>query len=267
MEDTLKDCDNLSERAMREDEAIAAPRKPVFRLENICFSYSRATQNNKKPNKSESTEPRSSTASGQGEGQLFRNLDFALFPGDRIGLCAPNGSGKTTLLRIITGLVRPHTGSIYFQEKSLKTEKDFLQLRRCVGFVLQNADDQLFSPTVLEDVAFGPLNLGFSREEAHAVSLHALDAVGLSGFEHRLTHRLSGGEKKLVCIASVLSMQPEALLLDEPTTGLDREAVDRIVSLLETLGLPRIVVSHDQRFLERVSSSFVTFSDGRLQYA
>ena len=234
----------------------------IFRLEDICFAYVQGARGNTAESGSSGTA--SHSMPGPTGRLLFHNLDFALYPGDRVGFCGPNGIGKTTLLRIITGLVRPHAGRILFKGESLESEKDFLRLRRSVGFVLQNADDQLFSPTVLEDVAFGPLNLGFSRDKAFEVSMHALDSVGLSGFERRLTHRLSGGEKKLVCIASILSMRPKALLLDEPTAGLDKEAVDRMVSLLNNLDLPRIVVSHEQQFLERVSSSFVTLQDGRI---
>ena len=152
----------------------------------------------------------------RGPRRVLQDVSFALAPGQRIGLYGPNGSGKTTLFRCITGLVRPSKGLVRFHGKALHDEKGFHALRCKVGFVLQHADDQLFFPTVLEDVAFGPLNLGLSAAEAGEQARATLQRLGLSCFEQRLTHHLSGGEKKLVALATVLAMDPEALLLDEP---------------------------------------------------
>ena len=132
----------------------------------------------------------------RGPRRVLQDVSFALAPGQRTGLYGPNGSGKTTLFRCITGLVRPSRGLVRFHGKILHDEKDFHALRCKVGFVLQHADDQLFFPTVLEDVAFGPLNLGFSAAEAEEQARATLQRLGLSGFEQRLTHHLSGGEKK-----------------------------------------------------------------------
>lgn len=131
----------------------------------------------------------------RGPRRVLQDVSFALAPGQRTGLYGPNGSGKTTLFRCITGLVRPSRGLVRFHGKILHDEKDFHALRCKVGFVLQHADDQLFFPTVLEDVAFGPLNLGFSAAEAEEQARATLQRLGLSGFEQRLTHHLSGGEK------------------------------------------------------------------------
>ena len=136
-----------------------------------------------------------------------------------------------------------------------------------VGFVLQNADDQLFFPTVLEDVAFGPLNLGMSPDAARERAIETLKSLGMSGFEDRLTHRLSGGEKKMVTLAGVLAMNPEALLLDEPTAGLDARSMVRLTELLHDLPTPRITISHDWDFLERVSSEFCTIADGTVSWS
>ena len=151
-----------------------------------------------------------------------------------------------------------------FHGRALHNEKDFYVLRCAVGFVLQHAEDQLFFPTVLEDVAFGPLNLGLTPEAARARALETLERLGLAGFEQRLTHRLSGGEKKLVSLATVLAMKPEALLLDEPTNGLDNAARERIIQILQTLDTARITISHDWDFLERTSSQYLTIDNGRL---
>ena len=138
-------------------------------------------------------------------------------------------------------------------------------MRRKVGVVLQSADDQLFCPTVLEDVAFGPLNLGLGRDAAREAALAALRSLGLEGFEHRLTHKLSGGEKKLVCLAAVLSMHPEAVLLDEPAAGLDQAAEDRLAGVLKSLPAASLVISHDRDFLRQTVSRVLTIAGGRLE--
>lgn len=196
--------------------------------------------------------------------EVLRDVSFSLEEGRHVGLYGPNGAGKTTFFRLITGLASPDAGTILFHGRPLRTEKDFRELRRKVGLVLQNADDQLFCPTVLEDVAFGPLNLGLTADEAKERAARTLDELGLKNFEQRLTHRLSGGEKKLVSLATVLSMRPEALLLDEPTNGLDPDARERIIAILQQLPTARITISHDWDFLARTSDSYLTIADKRL---
>lgn len=200
----------------------------------------------------------------RGPRPVLRGVSFALAAGQRVGLYGPNGSGKTTLFRCITGLVRPGKGAIRFHGRVLRDEKDFHALRCKVGFVLQHAEDQLFFPSVLEDVAFGPLNLGMSPAEAREQAHATLRRLGLEGFEHRLTHRLSGGEKKLVSLATVLAMEPEALLLDEPTNDLDQEARQRLIDILCELPTARMVISHDWDFLSQVCGEFRTIRDGSL---
>lgn len=200
----------------------------------------------------------------RGPRRVLQDVSFALAPGQRIGLYGPNGSGKTTLFRCITGLVRPSKGLVRFHGKALHDEKGFHALRCKVGFVLQHADDQLFFPTVLEDVAFGPLNLGLSAAEAGEQAQATLQRLGLSGFEQRLTHHLSGGEKKLVALATVLAMDPEALLLDEPTNDLDQDARQRLIDILCDLPTARMVISHDWDFLSRVCGEYRTIREGHL---
>ncbi|WP_300774514.1 ABC transporter ATP-binding protein [uncultured Desulfovibrio sp.] len=195
---------------------------------------------------------------------LLRDMDFCLYPGEHIGLYGPNGCGKTTLLRGITGLHKAARGGVRFEGKLLRSEADFHPLRCAVGFVLQHAEDQLFFPTVLEDVAFGPLNLGLSPDDARQRALETLARLGLDGFADRQTHALSGGEKKLVSLAGVLAMQPQALLLDEPTNALDMSARQRLLDILVGLPTARITISHDWDFLQRVSRRFMTIEDGRL---
>ena len=196
---------------------------------------------------------------------LFEGLDFSLRLGERVGLLAPNGSGKSTLLRLMVGLEKPLQGEVLFQGARVISDADWLGLRRKVGVVLQQAEDQLFCPTVLEDVAFGPLNLGLGREAAEVAALRALQLLGLEEFASRLTHKLSGGEKKLVALATVLSMQPGVLLLDEPAAGLDDTAEARLVDALQTLPAARLVISHDRSFLKKTADRILTIAKGRLE--
>ena len=191
-------------------------------------------------------------------------MSFDFEAGRKIGLYGTNGSGKTTLFHVIMGLVAPSTGRVLFHGAPISGEKQFRALRSEVGLVMQNAEDQLFNPTVLDDVAFGPLNLGLSAEEARERAEETLRELGLAGFGSRLTHRLSGGEKKLVSLATILSMRPSALLLDEPTNGLDPQTRERIIEILGALPTARIIISHDWDFLAQTTTRFMTIKDGRL---
>lgn len=180
---------------------------------------------------------------------VFQDFNFQLLPGQHVGLIGPNGCGKTTMLHLIVGLLRPQKGSVHVFGREVRTEKDFREVRQRVGLLFQNPDDQLFCPTVLEDVAFGPLNQGKTPAEALRIARQTLSRLGLEGFEHRLTYKLSGGEKKLVALAAVLAMQPELLLLDEPTAGLDEPTRLRLIQILNELGTAYMIVSHETDFL------------------
>ena len=215
--------------------------KTILELENIHFSY-------------ETGKP------------VLSNVNFSLQEGEKLGLIGYNGSGKTTLLHIIMGLLKPSSGIIRVLGKQVVSRKDFVEVRRRIGFVFQNADDQLFSPTVLEDVAFGPLNLGKSPKEARMMAMEILEMLNLKGFENRITHKLSGGEKKLVSLATVLVMQPKALLLDEPTTGLDEDAWFRIQSLLNHLDIGAVIVSHEYDFLAGTTRKIYSITGGRIVF-
>ncbi|MGO9580826.1 MAG: energy-coupling factor ABC transporter ATP-binding protein [Desulfobaccales bacterium] len=199
--------------------------EPLIELQNITFTYPGAPQ------------------------PVFQDFHYKLLPGEHIGLIGPNGSGKTTLLHLIMGLLRPQAGSIIVLGREVKGEKDFVEVRRKVGLLFQNADDQLFCPTVLEDVAFGPLNQGKSAEEAICIARETMERLGLHGFEDRVTYKLSGGEKKLVSLATVLAMEPQLLLLDEPTAGLDENTKHRLMHILQDLSIAYMIVSHEQDFL------------------
>jgi cobalt/nickel transport system ATP-binding protein len=195
---------------------------------------------------------------------VLDRIDFNFTKGDRIGLVAPNGSGKTTLFHVIMGLLKPSSGTIEIFGKERRKEKDFTGIRHRIGLLFQDADDQLFSPTVIEDVAFGPLNLGKSKQEALDISRQTLDYLGLSGFENRITFKLSGGEKRLVSLATILAMQPEVLLLDEPTNALDASMKSRLISILQGLDLSYILISHAFDVLSETTHAFYSMEDGKI---
>lgn len=208
-------------------------------------------------------------------GPALKGAELTLTTDMRLGLLGHNGSGKTTLFHIATGLLLPQQGTvIHYPEgdsvqpsKSgtpLTTEKDFIPLRREVGYLFQQSDDQLFSPTVLEDVAFGPLNLGKSADEATEIALQTLELVGMEGFEERVTHKLSGGEKKMIALAAVLAMRPRLLLLDEPTNDLDPNTRDHLIDVLSGLDVAQCIISHDWDFMNRTCSQFAKLENGRI---
>ena len=164
------------------------------------------------------------------------------------------------------GLLKPSSGSIEIFNRPVKTEKDFIRVREKIGLLFQDADDQLFSPTVLEDVAFGPLNMGKSRDEAMDIARNTLNFLGLTGFEDRITYKLSGGEKKLVSLATVLAMEPEVLLFDEPTSGLDDRTKATLKDVLAGLDLSYIIISHEIDFLAKIANSIYSMNNGKMLF-
>ncbi|CCH47617.1 energy-coupling factor ABC transporter ATP-binding protein [Pseudodesulfovibrio piezophilus] len=200
-----------------------------------------------------------------GRKNALTGLNFHLHEGEKIGLFGPNGAGKTTMLHILMGLIRPQNGTISLFERPIDSDHKFAQARLKIGFLFQNSDDQLFCPTVLDDVAFGPLNQGLTKDQAREKAIEALNRVGLAGFENRVPYRLSGGEKKLVALATILSMEPEVLILDEPTTGLSPEAKKRLIEILNGLDMARLVVSHEPDFLAATTDTFVAMRNGKIQ--
>jgi len=196
---------------------------------------------------------------------VLSGCNFRMDAGGRVALVGPNGSGKTTLLHLIVGLLRPTSGRIEAFGKLRDGEADFHEVRRRAGLLFQETDDQLFCPTVAEDVAFGPLNLGKPRQEVRQIIAQTLQSVGLSGYEERITYKLSTGEKRLVALATVLAMQPDVLLLDEPASGLDGQSTGRLVELLAELPQAMVVVSHDREFLKKTTTSALRLRDGKLE--
>ena len=191
------------------------------------------------------------------EHRVLDGMSLALEPGERLGLIGPNGCGKTTLLHVLMGLATPQEGTVEVLGRVRASESDFKEVRREVGLLFQDSDDQLFCPTVHEDVAFGPFNLGLLHAEVHKVVHETLEMLGLSAFEKRITYQLSHGQRRLVALATILSMKPKLLLLDEPTTGLDEEHEARLTDILLDLPQEMIIVSHNAPFLERVATRIV----------
>ena len=193
----------------------------------------------------------------------LREVSLDVAAGESVAVIGPNGAGKTTLLLHLNGILRPSSGTIEICGRILEPAT-LREIRAKVGMVFQQADDQLFMPTVFDDVAFGPLNMGLPHEAVRRRVAEALEQVGLAGFERKAPYHLSGGEKKAVAIATVLSMLPEVLVLDEPTSSLDHRARRRLIRLLA--GLPQTIVAatHDLRMVADVCRRVILLDGGRL---
>jgi cobalt/nickel transport system ATP-binding protein len=195
---------------------------------------------------------------------VFTGLNMMLSQGERVGLIGPNGSGKTTLMHLIMGLHKPSSGEIRIFGKARTNEDDFKEVRRKVGLLFQDSDDQLFCPTVREDVAFGPLNLGKTHDEAAAIVKETLGVLGIGNLEDEVTHHLSGGEKRLVALATVIAMRSECYLLDEPTDGLDADKVCLLLKYLKEHASTYVIATHDREFLKSACDRVYELREGRI---
>ncbi len=202
-----------------------------------------------------------------GQRPVLNKLDLELQAGSRIGLVGANGCGKSTLFSLIMGLKRPSQGTIEIMGQPVSSEADFRRVRRQIGILLQNSDDQLFCPTVAEDVAFGPINLGSSRAEAAAMVDFTLELLEISHLRQRICHKLSGGEKKLVALAGILAMQPDALLLDEPTAGIHGATTGRLIEIIQNMQQPMLITSHNLDFLDQTCDHILCLDQGTIRPA
>ena len=198
------------------------------------------------------------------DGQVaLTGVSFTVSPGERLALLGPNGAGKTTLAHHLNGIRRGNRGWVEVGDLRLD-DGTVAEIRRRVGLVFQNADDQLFMPTVGQDVAFGPANLGIAGEHLEKVVTEALAAVGAEELVRRVPHHLSGGERRKVALATVLAMEPSVLVLDEPTSGLDPAGRRELIEVLETLPLAQLVITHDLPFALELCDRTLIMDGGRI---
>ena len=190
----------------------------------------------------------------------LRGVSFHLTEGDKVALVGPNGAGKSTLMLQLNGILEG-SGEVLIGNMRL-TRDNLPVIRAMVGLVFQNPDDQLFSPTVFEDVAFGPLHMGLPEAEVFTRVDSALEAVRMTTYRDRLSHHLSVGEKKRIAIATVLSMNPSILILDEPSAGLDPRARRTLINLLRELPITMLVSTHDMRLVEELFPRTIVMDDG-----
>jgi len=192
----------------------------------------------------------------------LRGVSLQIDRGEKVALVGPNGAGKSTLMLQLNGIL---TGKGRMSIGGLPVVKENLpQIRARVGLVFQNPDDQLFSPTVFEDVAFGPLHIGYSEAEVRERVMRALDLVGMSAYAERLSHHLSVGEKKRIAVATVLAMDPEILVLDEPSAGLDPRARRSLINLLRELPHTMLVSTHDLLMVRELFTRMVVMDNGQV---
>ena len=200
--------------------------------------------------------------------EAIKGISFHMRRGEKIALVGPNGAGKSTLLQMFNGMIRPTSGTMLFDNEPIRYDISSLrQLRKRVGYVLQNADRQIIAPTVYQDVAFGPVNLGYDDQAVREAVATALRHVGLVGFERRPPHQLSGGEKKRVAIAGVLAMDPDVLVFDEPTSGLDPSGSEDLMELLDELnhnGKTIVISTHDVELAYPWAERAILLLDGQI---
>lgn len=200
--------------------------------------------------------------------EALNNVNLKVDKGDIVALLGKNGAGKSTLFLHFNGILRPDKGEILIDEEKLKYDKkSLIKFRQKVGLVFQNPDDQIFAPSVEEDVAFGPLNLKLPMEEVQKRVHEALERVGMVGFEKKAPHHLSGGQKKRVAIAGILAMKPEIMVFDEPTAGLDPKGASKIINLLKELneqGITIIISTHDVDLVPQYANKVYVLHEGEI---
>lgn len=194
----------------------------------------------------------------------LQNVSFEVKKGESVALMGPNGAGKTTLFLTLNGLLEPTGGNIFIFGTKIDGKKSVRNVRNRLGIVFQNPDDQLFCPTVFDDVAFGPLNLDLPSDEIKKRVKESLAAVDMSGFENRISHHLSLGEKKRISLATILAMRPEIILLDEPSSNLDPRSRRKMIETIKNLQATKIIATHDLKMALELCERGIIMDDGRI---
>ena len=194
--------------------------------------------------------------------RVLDDLSFEIKNGEAVGLVGANGAGKTTLMRSVLGLLP--CGGITVDDLPV-SKNNLRQIRKKLGYVLQNSDNQMFMPTVFEDIIFGPVNYGLSREEAGRKAQEVLEQLGITYLKDRYNHKISGGEKRMAAIGAVLSMEPEVLLLDEPCSALDPYNRRRVINILNSLPVTKLIASHDLDMILDTCSRVILLSEGKVK--
>ncbi len=193
---------------------------------------------------------------------VIRNLSFSMEAGENVGLIGANGAGKSTIMKILLGLL-PYEGNVTVDSIPV-VKKNYPEIRRKLGFVLQDSDNQMFMPTVYEDMMFAPMNYGLSREEAEKRVDHILEKLGLMELKHRYNHKISGGEKRMAAIATILAMEPEVILMDEPSTALDPMNRRTLIHTINQLPQAKIIASHDLDMILETCSRVILLNHGKI---
>lgn len=224
--------------AVEQSERVAVVPVPVIEVNSLCFAYHDGRE-------------------------VLHNVNLSICQGEKVALVGPNGAGKSTLMLHLNGIFGENDsgGSVCVMGQALRKE-NLGEIRAQVGLVFQDPDDQLFSPTVFEDVAFGPLHMGLPEDQVRRQVAWALEQVGMSDYAERVSHHLSIGEKKRVAIATVLSMNPEILVLDEPSAGLDPRARRSLINLLRGMSQTILVSTHDMRLVAELFPRTVVMDEG-----
>lgn len=200
--------------------------------------------------------------------QALKNINIEIEKGEKVAIIGPNGAGKSTLFSHFNGLTEPTSGCVKIEGKLISFEKDeLLKVRQKVGIVFQDPNDQLFAPTVKEDIAFGPMNLGLSYDEVEKRVEDALKMVGMENYEDKTPHHLSGGQQKRIAIAGIIAMKPELMILDEPTAGLDPDGVEKVLNIMNQLneeGMTLIISSHDIDMISKYADKIFVLYNGEI---
>lgn len=213
-------------------------RKKVVEIKNLSYSYPNGTV-------------------------ALKSVSLDIFEGETVAIIGPNGAGKSTLVLHLNGILRSNNGRVHILGLEMN-HRNLREIRKRVGIVFQNPDDQLFMPTVFDDVAFGPINMGLSESEVKQRVEKALQEVGMQGYENRSPHHLSFGEKKRISLATALSMRPEILVIDEPTSNLDPKGRRGLIKLLQGIETTKVIATHDLEMVLEVCQRAVILSDGKI---